>query len=81
LLMMVAQVCNLQPGDFVHTLGDTHLYLNHLDQAHSQLTRQPFPLPKMVINPAVNSIDQFTYTDFELQGYQSHPHIKAEISV
>jgi thymidylate synthase len=81
LLMMVAQVCNLQPGDFVHTLGDTHLYLNHLDQARLQLTRQPFPLPKMVINPAVNSIDQFTYTDFELQGYQSHPHIKAEISV
>ena len=81
LLMMVAQVCNLQPGDFVHTLGDTHLYLNHLEQARLQLTRRPFPLPKMVINPAVRSIDQFTYPDFELQGYQAHPHIKAEISV
>jgi len=81
LLMMIAQVCGLQPGDFVHTLGDTHLYLNHLEQARTQLTRQPFPLPQMLINPGVNSIFDFDYPDFKLEGYQAHPHIKAEISV
>ena len=81
LTMMVAQVCGLQPGDFVHTLGDTHLYLNHLDQARLQLTRQPYPLPQIHINPQVQSITDFQYDDFELSDYQSHPHIKGEISV
>ncbi len=81
LLMMIAQVCGLQAGDFVHTLGDTHLYLNHLEQARLQLTRKPFPLPQMVINPEVKSIFAFDYSDFKLEGYQAHPHIKAEIAV
>jgi thymidylate synthase len=81
LLMMIAQVCGLQAGDFVHTLGDTHLYLNHLEQARLQLTRKPFPLPQMVINPEVKSIFAFDYPDFKLEGYQAHPHIKAEIAV
>ena len=81
LLMMIAQVCDLQPGDFVHTLGDTHLYLNHLEQARLQLTRQPFPMPRMLLNPEVKSIFAFDYPDFKLEGYQSHPHIKAEISI
>jgi thymidylate synthase len=81
LLMMIAQVCGLQVGDFVHTLGDTHLYLNHLEQARLQLARKPFPLPTMVINPEVKSIFAFDYPDFKLEGYQAHPHIKAEIAV
>jgi len=81
LTMMIAQVCELQPGDFVHTLGDAHLYLNHLDQARLQLTRQPFPLPQMKLNPDVRSIEDFEYQDFELLNYQAHPGIKAEISV
>lgn len=81
LTMMIAQVCNLEVGDLVQVMGDTHLYLNHLDQARLQLTREPFPLPTMILNPAVNSIFDFKYNDFELQNYQSHPHIKAEISV
>jgi thymidylate synthase len=81
LLMMIAQVCGLQPGDFVHTLGDTHLYLNHLEQAQLQLTRQPYPLPRMVLNPEAKSILAFDYPDFQLENYQAHPHIKAEISV
>lgn len=81
LTLMVAQVCDLTPGDFVHTFGDVHLYLNHLDQARLQLTRQPYPLPKMTINPAVRSIFDFHYEDFVLSGYQAHPHIKAEVSV
>jgi thymidylate synthase len=81
LLMMIAQVCGLQAGDFVHTLGDTHLYLNHLEQARLQLTRKPFPLPQMVINPEVKSIFAFDHPDFKLEGYQAHPHIKAEIAV
>lgn len=79
--LMVAQVCDLQPGDFVHTFGDAHLYLNHLEQARLQLTRQPYPLPQMQINPAVKSIFEFQYEDFELVGYQAHPHIRAEVSV
>ena len=79
--LMVAQVCNLQPGDFVHTFGDVHLYLNHLDQARLQLSRQPFPAPTMKINPEVKDIFSFQYDDFELVNYQSHPHIKAEVSV
>ncbi len=81
LTMMIAQVCDLQPGEFVHTLGDTHLYLNHLDQARLQLTREPFPLPQMKLNPEVHTIDGFRYEDFELVNYQAHPHIKAEVSV
>jgi thymidylate synthase len=81
LTMMVAQVCTLQVGELVQVLGDTHLYLNHLEQARLQLTRQPFPLPAMKLNSAITSIDDFAYEDFELTNYQSHPHIKAEISV
>lgn len=81
LTMMFAQVCNLKPGDFVHTFGDAHLYLNHLSQAREQLKREPYPLPSMWINPAVNDINRFEYSDFKLIGYQAHPHIKAEISV
>jgi thymidylate synthase len=81
LTMMVAQVCDLGVGEFVHTLGDAHLYLNHLDQARTQLQRKPYPMPVMKINSEVRSIFDFKYQDFELVGYQSHPHIKAEISV
>jgi len=81
LTMMVAQVCGLEAGEFVHTLGDAHLYLNHLDQAKLQLQREPYSLPKMHINPAVKSIFEFGYEDFELSNYQAHPHIQAEISV
>jgi thymidylate synthase len=81
LTMMIAQVTNLSPGEFVHTLGDAHLYRNHLDAAQLQLSRSPFPLPTMRINPAVDSIFEFQYEDFSLENYQSHPHIKAEISV
>jgi thymidylate synthase len=81
LTMMVAQVCDLRPGDFVHTFGDAHLYLNHLDQARLQLTREPRTLPRMLINPAVQSIFEFTFEDFELENYDPHPHIKASISV
>jgi thymidylate synthase len=81
LLMMVAQVTGLQPGDFVHTLGDTHLYINHLEQARLQLTREPRPLPRMIINPDVKSIFDFKYEDFTLEGYDPHPHIKADVSV
>jgi thymidylate synthase len=79
--LMVAQVCGLQPGEFVHTFGDVHLYLNHIEQARLQLTRQPYSLPQMHINPEVKSIFDFQYGDFELVNYQSHPHIKAEVSV
>ncbi len=81
LTMMVAQVCGLGFGDLIQTMGDTHLYLNHVNQAKIQLRREPFPLPKMDINPDVRSIFDFTYDDFELNNYQCHPHIKAEISV
>lgn len=81
LLMMVAQVCDLRPGDFVHTLGDAHLYLNHLDQARLQLTREPRALPRMVINPEVKDIFGFKYSDFTLEDYNPHPHIKADVSV
>lgn len=81
LTLMIAHVCGLQPGDFVHTLGDTHLYLNHIEQARLQLTRQPHPLPKLVIRREVKSIYEFQYEDFELINYQAHPTIKAEISV
>ena len=81
LLQMMAQVADMVPGDFIHTTGDTHLYLNHLDQARLQLTREPRPLPTMKINPNVKSIFDFKYEDFELVGYDPHPHIKAEVSV
>lgn len=81
LLQMMAQVTGLEAGDFVHTLGDAHIYLNHLDQARLQLTRDPRPLPRMVINPEVKDIFGFTYDDFHLEGYDPHPHIKAEVSV
>lgn len=79
--MMMAQVCGLQPGDFIHTTGDTHLYLNHLEQARLQLTRTPRKLPRMVINPEVKSIFDFKYEDFQLEDYDPYPHIKAEVSV
>jgi thymidylate synthase len=81
LTMMIAQVTDLQPGDFVHTLGDAHLYTNHLEQAKTQLERQPHPLPKMQINPDVKSIFGFSFEDFELLDYQSHPHIKAPVAI
>ncbi len=81
LLMMMAQVTGLQPGEFVHTLGDTHLYLNHLEQARLQIGREPRPLPRMVINPDVKDIFDFKYEDFKLEGYDPHPHIPAPISV
>ena len=81
LTLMVAQVCDLKPGDFVHTLGDAHLYKNHLDQARLQLGRTPRPLPQMKINPAVRDLFGFRAEDFTLEGYDPHPHIKAEVSV
>lgn len=81
LTMMMAQVCGLRPGEFVHTFGDAHLYLNHLEQVDEQLSRKPLPLPVMKINPEVTSIFDFKYEDFELIGYESHPAIKAPIAV
>lgn len=81
LLQMMAQCAGLECGDFIHTTGDTHLYLNHLEQAELQLTREPRPLPKMIINPDVKDIFSFKYEDFELVDYNPHPHIKAEVSV
>ncbi len=81
LTLMVAQVCGLKPGTFVHTFGDLHLYANHLDQARLQLSREPRPLPKMRLNPQVNDIHGFKFEDFELTGYDPHPGIKAPIAV
>jgi thymidylate synthase len=81
LTLMIAQIAGLKPGDFVHTLGDAHLYLNHLEQADLQLTRQPRPLPRMKINPAVDSLFDFEYGDFELVGYDPHPGIRAPVAV
>ena len=81
LTMMAAQVCGLQAGEFVHTLGDAHLYRNHFEQAKLQLTREPRPLPKMTLNPAVRDISAFTFDDFTLTGYDPHPHIKAAVAV
>ena len=81
LTMMVAQICSLQVGEFIHTLGDTHLYLNHLDQAQKQLTRQPRPLPQISLNPGVQSIFDFQFEDFSLINYHPHPSIRAPIAV
>jgi thymidylate synthase len=81
LTLMVAQVCGLKPGDFVHTLGDAHLYLNHLEQTREQLSRAPRPLPTMKLNPAVQSIFEFKYEDFNLEAYDPHPGIKAPVAV
>jgi thymidylate synthase len=81
LTMMIAQVTGLKPGDFVHTLGDAHIYTNHIEQVKLQITREPRPLPTMTINPAVKTIDAFQYEDFELSNYNPHPHIKGAISV
>jgi len=81
LTMMVAKVCNLQLGEFIHTFGDAHLYLNHLEQARLQLSRKPYALPKIEINPDVKDIFSFRFEDFELVNYQAHPHIKAPIAV
>jgi len=81
LTLMVAQVCGLKPGDFVHTFGDLHLYANHVEQAKLQLSREPRPLPQMKVNPAVKNIDRFKFEDFELVGYDPHPAIKAPIAV
>jgi thymidylate synthase len=81
LTLMVAQVCGLQPGDFVHTFGDVHIYNNHLEQVNLQLSRTPYPLPTMKLNPAVKDILDFKFTDFTLENYQSHPAIKAPVAV
>ena len=81
LTMMIAQVCDLEPGDFVHTFGDVHLYLNHVDQAREQLTRDTRELPVMRINPDVKDLFAFRFEDFELLNYDPHPHIKAAVSV
>ena len=79
--MMMAQVCDLEPGEFIHSFGDVHLYNNHLEQAEIQLAREPRSLPKMKINPAIKSIFDFKFEDFELLNYNPHPHIKGEVSV
>jgi thymidylate synthase len=81
LTLMVAQVTGLKPGAFIHSFGDTHLYLNHLEQARLQLTRRPRPLPTLRLNPAVNDLFAFRYEDFSLEGYEPHPHIKAAVAV
>ncbi len=81
LTMMIAQVCDLQYGDFIHSFGDVHLYNNHMEQANLQLSRKPFPLPKMKINPAVKDIFAFKYEDFTLENYECHPAIKAPVAV
>ena len=81
LTMMIAQVTGLEPGDFVHTLGDAHIYKNHIEQVKLQLTREPYPLPKMIINKDVDDILKFKYEDFVLENYIAHPHIKGEVSV
>jgi thymidylate synthase len=81
LTMMIAQVCDLEPGDFVHTFGDVHIYSNHMEQVQLQLSRSPFPLPTMKLNPAVKDIFEFKFEDFTLENYQSHPAIKAPVAV
>jgi thymidylate synthase len=81
LTMMVAQVCDLEPGDFVHTFGDVHIYSNHMEQVQLQLSRTPYPLPTMKLNPAVKDIFEFKFEDFTLENYQSHPAIKAPVAI
>ncbi|MDR2906989.1 MAG: thymidylate synthase [Bacteroidales bacterium] len=81
LTLMVAQVCNLQPGEFIHTLGDAHLYTNHFEQAQTQLQREPYALPQMKINPNITNIFDFSFQDFELTNYQAHPHIKGIVAI
>jgi len=81
LTLMIAQVTGLQPGEFIHTFGDAHLYLNHLEQAKLQLTREPRPLPQMIINPEIKDIFGFSFEDFQLVNYDPHPHIKAKVAV
>ena len=78
---MMAQVCGLGVGDFVHTIGDAHLYINHLEQARLQVSREPLPLPKLSLNPEITSVDDFTFDDIEITGYEHHPHISAPISI
>jgi thymidylate synthase len=79
--MMVAQECGLEPGEFIHTFGDVHIYNNHLEQVKLQLTREPYPLPVMKLNPDVTRIEDFRFEDFELTGYEHHPAIKGKVSV
>jgi len=81
LTMMIAQVCDLEPGEFIHTFGDAHLYSNHIEQARLQLSREPYPLPAMKLNPEVKDLFDFRFEDFSLENYQSHPHIKAPVAV
>jgi thymidylate synthase len=81
LTLMIAQVCDLEPGEFIHTFGDVHIYSNHMEQVQLQLTREPFPLPVMKLNPAVKDIFSFSFDDFTLENYQSHPAIKAPVAV
>jgi thymidylate synthase len=81
LTMMMARATGLQPGVFVHTLGDAHIYHNHTDQVRLQLTREPYPLPIMVLNPGKKEIDSWEYEDFKLENYQAHPHIKGDIAI
>lgn len=81
LTMMIAQVTGLKPGEFVHTLGDAHIYLNHVDQVKLQLTRDPKPLPKMILDPSIKSIDDFRFEHFTLEDYEAHPHIKGKVSI
>jgi thymidylate synthase len=79
--MMIAQVCDLQVGEFIHTFGDAHIYNNHFEQVALQLSREPKPLPKMILNPNVKNIFDFTFDDFTLEGYDPHPHIKGEVEI
>jgi thymidylate synthase len=79
--MMIAQVCDLQVGEFIHTFGDAHIYNNHFEQLELQLTREPKPLPKMILNPEIKNIFDFKFEDFKLEGYDPHPHIKGAVAV
>ena len=81
LTMMIAQVCDVKPGEFIHSFGDVHIYSNHMNQVKEQLSRKPFPLPQMKINPERKNITDFIFEDFTLENYQSHPHIKAEVAI
>ena len=81
LTMMIAQVCGLKPGEFIHTTGDTHIYLNHFEQVKEQLSREPRPLPRMILNPEVKDLYDFVYEDFTLEGYDPWPAIKAPVAV